>query len=147
MRGQAALEYLISYGWAIATVLIMIGALSYFTGFYVKILPSVCSVDLPLACVEFQAKDDGTVVLAIHNGGSIDLTQVNLTLHCNEDENEQQSYYQQFLGDAERLNTTYVRFHCPINSMAFKADIFLSYVQSGETVRHTSEGKMRVSVE
>ncbi|HJX06381.1 MAG TPA: hypothetical protein VJ461_06750 [Candidatus Nanoarchaeia archaeon] len=54
-RGQAAFEYLSTYGWAILSALIAIGALAYF-GFLNpnKLLPNNCDFGKQLECVEYR---------------------------------------------------------------------------------------------
>jgi len=50
-RGQAALEFLTTYGWAFLVILVMIGALAYFGVLDpTKFIPQRCQVSLPLTC-------------------------------------------------------------------------------------------------
>ena len=55
LRGQAALEFLTTYGWAFLLILIMIGTLAYFgilsPG---KLLPNRCNMGSEFQCVDFQ---------------------------------------------------------------------------------------------
>lgn len=54
-RGQAALEYLSTYGWAFMVVLIMIGAIAYMGVTDVKTLvPERCQVPQGFGCEDFQ---------------------------------------------------------------------------------------------
>ena len=54
-KGQAALEFLTTYGWAFLVILIMIGSLAYFgilsPG---KILPSRCNFGAEFQCLDYQ---------------------------------------------------------------------------------------------
>jgi hypothetical protein len=54
-KGQAALEYLTTYGWAMLAAILAIGALSYF-GFLSpsKLLPNECNFGPQLECVEYR---------------------------------------------------------------------------------------------
>lgn len=78
-KGQAALEYLTTYGWAILAALIAIGALAYF-GFLnpSNLLPSKCDFGKQLECVEYRITSDGNVNLRLRNnfGKDIELTDV-----------------------------------------------------------------------
>ena len=78
-KGQAAFEYLTTYGWAILMALIAIGALAYF-GFLnpSNLLPNKCDFGSQLECVEFRIVNDGNIGLILRNnfGKSIELTKV-----------------------------------------------------------------------
>ena len=54
-RGQAALEFLTTYGWAVLVILVMIGAISYF-GIIdpSRFVPSRCSTSPEMSCVDFM---------------------------------------------------------------------------------------------
>lgn len=55
-RGQAALEFLTTYGWAFLVILVMIGALGYFGVLNPdNFLPQRCNVGPEFNCVEYQA--------------------------------------------------------------------------------------------
>jgi hypothetical protein len=57
-RGQAALEFLTTYGWAFLVVLAMIGALAYFGVLEpTKFLPQRCQFGTELHCSEFAIND------------------------------------------------------------------------------------------
>lgn len=50
-KGQAALEFLTTYGWAFLVILVAIGGLSYFGVFDIgRILPDGCKLDTNLEC-------------------------------------------------------------------------------------------------
>lgn len=54
-RGQAALEFLTTYGWAFLVILVAIGALSYFGVFDMgNLVPKRCSVDAEFNCPDYQ---------------------------------------------------------------------------------------------
>jgi len=58
-RGQAALEFLTTYGWAFLVILIMIGALAYFGVLNPpSLLPSRCVFSPELACLEQEIIGD-----------------------------------------------------------------------------------------
>jgi len=68
-KGQAAMEFLMTYGWAILVVLVVIGALAYFgvltpTAF----LPSRCQFSTGLVCLDKQITSDGVIAFRINNG-------------------------------------------------------------------------------
>lgn len=54
-KGQAALEFLTTYGWAFLVILIMIGSLAYFGILNPsKILPNRCSFGPEFECLDWQ---------------------------------------------------------------------------------------------
>ena len=60
-RGQAAMEFLMTYGWALLVVLIAIGALAFFGVLNPsKFLPQSCVLGPGLACEDFKIVDDPT---------------------------------------------------------------------------------------
>mgnify|MGYP001585907334 CR=1 FL=1 len=74
-KGQAAMEFLMTYGWAILVVLIAIGALAYFGVLNPsRFLPNSCTISNQFACEsgDFVAYSNGTVTLIIRNGRGVD---------------------------------------------------------------------------
>ncbi|MBL7055997.1 hypothetical protein ISS07_03750 [Candidatus Woesearchaeota archaeon] len=68
-KGQAALEFLTTYGWAFLVILIMIGALAYFGVLKPsRLLPDRCSVGPEFECQDFQiSQSDDTIKLRLKN--------------------------------------------------------------------------------
>lgn len=57
-KGQAALEFLTTYGWAFLVVLVMIGALAYFGVLDPsRLLPDKCVFGAGIGCQDFVARD------------------------------------------------------------------------------------------
>jgi hypothetical protein len=93
-KAQAAMEFLMTYGWAILVVLVAIAALAYFGVFSPgKWLPTACTIGSGFSCVEFKvngssaagsgspAFDQGNVYVKIRNGQgtTINVNMFNLT--------------------------------------------------------------------
>ncbi|MBS3134784.1 LamG domain-containing protein [Candidatus Woesearchaeota archaeon] len=72
-RGQSAMEFLMTYGWAIIAVLVVLSAL-YFLGIFSPKTVSSCSVEAPFVCKDFLSSDT-EVVYSIGATG-IDTAQV-----------------------------------------------------------------------
>ncbi len=73
-KGQAATEFLMTYGWAILIVLISIGALAYFGVLNPsRFLPSSCLLFAGLACTDFSVGDN-SMTLILQNGFGKDIT-------------------------------------------------------------------------
>jgi len=69
-RGQAALEFLMTYGWAILVVLIVIGALAYFGVLNPSmILPEKCSLSTGVACKDHLIDQDASKLMFTFSNG------------------------------------------------------------------------------
>jgi hypothetical protein len=74
-RGQAAMEYIVTYGWAFLVILVAIGALAYFG----VINPSRwvadrCDLGTQLECVDYQLDSAGAINLYLRNNFGKDIT-------------------------------------------------------------------------
>ena len=79
-KGQAAMEFLMTYGWAILVVLAAIGALAYFGVLSPdRFLPEKCTLPSGMACLDFTASAT-TVVAVIQNSGGFDMSNVSVTV-------------------------------------------------------------------
>src|SRR3989338_3151168 len=67
-KGQAAMEFLITYGWAILAAILVIGALAYVAFKPSTIVPNMCVVSTPFTCELGTASKTG-IELALRNGG------------------------------------------------------------------------------
>lgn len=71
-KGQAALEFLTTYGWAFLVILVMIGALAYFGVLNPsKMLPDRCMFSTEIQCVESKVVGDqggnGVLMFRVRN--------------------------------------------------------------------------------
>ena len=82
-RGQAALEFLMTYGWAILVVLVVIGALAYFGVLNPStILPEKCTLQMGLYCQDHQIDSvNNQIHLKLQNGmgKGIIISNINIT--------------------------------------------------------------------
>ena len=73
-RSQAALEFLMTYGWAILVVLVAVGALAYFGVLSPdKFLPAKCTLQSGIACIDHKATAT-SLVLRVQNSLGYDIT-------------------------------------------------------------------------
>ena len=142
-RAQAAMEFLMTYGWAILIVITTITALSYFgvvnPG---KFLPKTCTFVPGLACNGFVV-DEYFTTLVLQNsfGKDITITKVNIT------GTKLTGLYQ---GEREVKNGKETRFsikHPPkkVNQKA-KAEVHITY-QTKDLLNHTIIGDISSSVD
>jgi len=80
-KGQAALEFLTTYGWAFIVILVMIGALAYFGVLNPsKVLPNKCIVEAGFSCKEYQILNNQVdIILANGKGSGFTIKRVNAT--------------------------------------------------------------------
>jgi uncharacterized protein (UPF0333 family) len=81
-KGQAAMEFLMTYGWALLVVLIAIGALAFFGVLNPsKFLPNSCSLAPGFACTDFKATATGnSIIVILQNGLGENLNSVTLSV-------------------------------------------------------------------
>ncbi len=73
-RGQAAVEFLTTYGWAIIGVLVVVGALSYFGLLDTKRFVSErCEIGTQLQCNEMYVNDNGDFKIELRNNYPVNL--------------------------------------------------------------------------
>ena len=79
-KAQAALEFLMTYGWAILVVLVSIGALAYFGVLSPeKFLPAKCILQSGITCLDHKATGSGInpgVTLYLQNSLGYDIDQL-----------------------------------------------------------------------
>ncbi len=75
-KSQAALEFLMTYGWAILVVLVAVGALAYFGVLSPdKFLPAKCTLQSGIACIDHKATST-QVQVVIQNSLGYDLSSI-----------------------------------------------------------------------
>ncbi len=136
-KGQAAMEFLMTYGWAILVVLIAIGALAYFGVLNPsRFLPASCTLMPGLSCDSFKVTTD-TVTVTIRNGIGNDLTGVQLTT-CGASSTAAD------LNDGDTA-THSITCSPALTGTRFKGDLVLAYTENG--LNHTRTGQLVSQVE
>jgi len=143
-KAQAAMEFLMTYGWAILVVLIAIAALAYFgvlnPGRY---LPSSCNMPPGLSCVDFKV-DGGTneITLVVRNGMGEDLNPFNISIagDCNG-----VGLALDGLNDGEQERIT-VNCTGNITGTKFKEDITIGYTKESG-ISHVATGSISAQVQ
>lgn len=148
-KGQAAMEFLMTYGWAILVVLVAIGALAYFGVLSPsRFLPESCTLMPGMSCDAAKVAPDanGTdVTIIARNGMGADLTGVTLTLvgdgtACVGDASNTVATWQ----DGAQETFTIDCATEPSGS-SFKSDVTIAYTK--DTLSHTKTGQITAEVE
>ncbi|MBS3097210.1 hypothetical protein J4209_00275 [Candidatus Woesearchaeota archaeon] len=147
-KAQAAMEFLMTYGWAILVVLVAIGALAYFGVLSPdKFLPSKCTLPSGIACIDHKASATG-VTLVIQNGMGYDMSSVNIDVAgcgtastCIDTDGD---------GDctvlANGAKDTYTAA-CTLTGSKFSGDVTVNYVITDTGLSHNKTGTMTTKIE
>jgi len=141
-KGQAAMEFLMTYGWAILAAIIAIGVLAYFGVFSPgKYVTGTAVVTPPFYVNAWNVKPAGVTLELKNNGGeTYDISSVTVT-NCGTDGTG-------WAGIAAGASQT-VTVTCttaPIAGESFKGDITISYQKVGSAVDLTSTGTIAEKV-
>lgn len=142
-KGQASMEFLMTYGWAILVVLIAIGALSYLGVFdYSRFLPERCILPAGFSCDDFKVsaetapgESNGSIELVIRNGMGADLLLINVSVNgCN-------------LGNSSMLEGKQLKFsnfECSTGpkDKKFKQEIIITYQKIISNIKYTKTGEI-----
>lgn len=86
-KAQAAMEFLMTYGWAILVGLTVIGALSYFGVFsFQEMFPEKCELGPGLECVDYHVGESGAT-LVVQNTLGREIKDMKLSLRRTGEEN------------------------------------------------------------
>ncbi len=70
-KGQAATEFLMTYGWAVLVVIIAIGAVAYFGVLNPSsALPEKCTFPISTSCVDHQVGGESITLMLLNGAGS-----------------------------------------------------------------------------
>ena len=144
-KGQAAMEFLMTYGWAILIVLLAIAALAYFgvlgPG---KYIPSSCVLETGLASTDFKVVGgvDSQITIYVRNGMGQDLR--NFTLQVPGECNATSTNLPVFKDGAEAKVT--INCGSDILGSRIKENILINYF-SPNGMQHTKLGSISARVE
>ena len=139
-KGQAAMEFLMTYGWAILAAVVVIGALAYFGVFSPgQYAPKTCTLNAPLWCDEHNMDENG-VNLVIRNGGGKDITLQSVEV------TECGTVTSGNFTDGDQLNdgdTKVVNVNCDLSGQEeFSGDLTVTYMNVGGELNQTTSGQV-----
>ena len=138
-RGQAAMEFLMTYGWAILAAIIAIAVLAYFGVFNPgRYTTETCAVSAPFVCDDNSAATPTGVNLVLRNGGDEDYN-ISKVIISNCGTNDTVST------QANSGNTATVTVTCsPVLTAgtSFRGNIELTYRKTGGTRDLISTGSI-----
>ncbi len=136
-KGQAAMEFLMTYGWAILVVLVAIGALAYFGVLSPsKHLPEACIFQQGIACLDFKVTPT-TVHLYLQNGFARDIDIHNVTVgDCNI------AVVNKRIADLDKVLVEFTNCENGIAGDKYKEDITISYSLVGSALIKEHKGEV-----
>lgn len=134
-KGQAAMEFLMTYGWAILAAIIAIGVLAYFGVFSPgKYVTGTAVVTPPFYANAWNVKPVGVTLEIKNNGGeTYDIISVDVS-NCGTDS----TGWNVAAGSSQAM--TIACTVAPVVGDSFKGDITISYRKVGSAVDLTSTG-------
>ena len=152
-KAQAALEFIMTYGWAMLVVLIMIGALAYMgIANPKKLLPESCTFSTGVSCKDFLLSHSGTddlrVQFTIENnmGKAITVGPVNVTSRNTNNDMIACAGTGTVLSSGETLAydcTIVAGAASPGRNQPHKVAIALSYINVGGSYYHRADGEIQ----
>ncbi len=142
-KGQAAMEFLMTYGWAILAAVVVIGVLAYFGVFSPgRYVPSACVANAPFSCDEYNIQTDGVhVILRNGAGEAIDLHKIEIGTACLYDASVSP------VAVADGAQTAEITVACTLTSGSrFNEDMTITYRKAGGTLDQTATGSVRGTV-
>ena len=140
-KSQAAMEFLMTYGWAILVVLAAIAALAYFGVLSPeKFLPEKCILAPGLACVQHKVTPtDTTLIISNGFGRTIKITNLQVGA-CTKVFD---------ITMVSGIESNFLLTGCSngVSKEAFKGDITLTYVDTSYNVTKTVHGNLATKVE
>jgi len=149
-RGQAAIEFLTTYGWALLVTLLSIGVLAYYGVMGGdRFVPEYCAFGPGLGCVEYAATDEA-VLLGIQNNMAKTIGSATITIESDRCSNSPIVVNFNMIGNGDRLvlpgDTTYHTFPCTATTADNRVHgrMRVTYRLLDEDVDHTVEGEFKL---
>ena len=147
-RGQAALEFLMTYGWAILIVLIAIGALAYFGVLNPqRLLPKSCTLVPGLSCDDFIVNEAGTGTVVLRNGGAKSLTGWKLNIEAVAGTCVGTGWSGTDWPTGQQLSCTYVGLTTGVKGEGYSKDMVFNYSEKGSSIAHSVVGQIATRYE
>ncbi|MDP3766348.1 MAG: hypothetical protein Q8R04_07590 [Nanoarchaeota archaeon] len=146
-RSQAALEFLMTYGWAILVVLVAVGALAYFGVLSPdKFLPAKCTLQSGIACLDHKATT-ANVQVVIQNSLGYDLSSISVKAgDCGNYPEAVGSTGQATLANGDK--GTYTIPCSPVLSGSkYNKQLNVSYIITETGISHNSVGQITTRIE
>lgn len=138
-KSQAALEFIMTYGWAILVVLVAIGALAYFGVLNPdRFLPSKCTLQSGIACLDHKATA-AQLVLRVQNSLGYDVTVDAVKA--------QQCTALGSQGTLANGAATTFTLTCTNSGSKYNGQANITYTNTETNIQHTNQGQVTTKIE
>jgi uncharacterized protein (UPF0333 family) len=140
-KAQAAMEFLMTYGWALLVVLAAIGALAYFGVLKPQqFLPEQCVLVPGVACSDFKVNSSQTVMVILNSlGRDMSITRISAG-NCSKDFNYE-------LKNGEQFEFILTGCNNGESGGRFKSDIVVDYVSKDSGLSKTIKGSISAKIQ
>ncbi len=144
-KAQAAMEFLMTYGWAILVVLAAIAALAYFGVLSPdRFLPEKCTLPSGVACLDFTGTASA-VTLVIQNSAGFDMQTVVVAINSTTSNAPCTAAGDTTLTDGEK--DTYTCTPSPaLASGKFKGTLNINYLNAQTGMTHLKSGELILKI-
>jgi hypothetical protein len=148
-KGQAAIEYLVTYGWVFVVIIAAITVLSYFDILTPSnYLPSTCDFGQQLSCVDQYIDSDGVVVLRFKNLFDANITVVDAEMFNEIDEQYESVFTGPIGGSGEEViipvneigRVAFQLTNLPSEGRKERVRMILTFQRQGGSINHSLSG-------
>ena len=134
-KGQAAMEFLMTYGWAILAAVIVVGVLWYMIGNPANLAGNNFQISAPLVKNAMAIDSNGDVTLEIRNGAAETITIVDTAVTgCTTNSSDL---------DVSAGSLQAILVDCGLTSGSrINADVTISYTTAGSAVTQSATGSV-----
>jgi len=139
-KGQAAMEFLMTYGWAILAAIIVIAVLVWILN-PGAVTPESCSLNPPLTCSDQEISEARGITIEIENGAGEDITVTAVNIGADVSNPDCSALGATNITDGAKDQFTATG--CGITEGSnYRADIQVTYTKGTGTLVHTASGKI-----
>ena len=140
-KSQAAMEFLMTYGWAILVVLAAIAALAYFGVLSPeKFLPEKCLLETGFTCISSKVETtQSTLVLSNSQGKTVDITSITIG-SCT-------TAFTKTLLPEDEFNFVVTGCTNGVAKDIFKGDVVIKYTEKRTSLTKTGYGVINTKIE
>lgn len=156
-KSQAALEFLMTYGWAILVVLVAVGALAYFGVLSPdKFLPAKCTLSAGIGCIDHRVQGTagpagvGLITVSLINSLGYDINTIqvgaggcgNSVANCDGGAGNCPTIL------ANGAQQTYkIDCSAALTGSKYNAQLNVSYVNTNTNIAHNNQGQITTRIE
>ncbi len=144
-KAQAAMEFLMTYGWAIMAFIVSIAALAYFGAITTPTGNAICALSPGLNCKEFIVGKDG-VLLIIGNGLGVNILDVTANLTNSDQGPCTESFPPKKIADGATESFFVPCKNIKGTNTKFRGDIVIKYRKEGAVLTSTLTGLISTKV-